>query len=191
MKINEKGFWMNETQEGHANDEGLSLALINLVEKLGVKSILDLGCGPGFYLSKFKAAGYICDGFDGNPYTEQLTQGLAKVADLSKEFFLNIEYDCVLSLEVGEHIPKVYEQAFIDNVCRHANKYVILSWAVPGQHGDGHVNCQTNEYIASVLLSRGFKRITTHEEELRKKSNFPWFKNTLMVYTREQVASNS
>lgn len=187
MKINEKGFWMNDTQEGHANDNGLSLALIDFFEKLNLSSMVDLGCGPGFYLSKFKAAGYVCDGFDGNPYTEQLTQGLAKVADLSEKLFLNTTYDCVLSLEVGEHIPEDCEQIFIDNICRHSNKYVILSWAVPGQNGDGHVNCRSNDYIETSFKTRGFSRLFDYERALRASAEHHWFKNTLMVFSKQQA----
>lgn len=184
MKINENGFWMNETAEGHANDEGLRSMLINLFAELGIKSVLDLGCGPGFYLAGFKEAGYICDGFDGNPHTEQLTKGLAKVADLSKALVLDNQYDCVLSLEVGEHIPKDYTQIFLENVTSHTNKYVILSWAVPGQNGDGHVNCQTNEYVSGEMLKKGFNRLTFFEKVLRDSAKFFWFKNTLMVFKR-------
>jgi SAM-dependent methyltransferase len=185
MKINENGFWMNDTTEGHANDDNLRAALLELFEKLKIESVLDLGCGPGFYLAGFKNAGYVCDGFDGNPYTEQLTNGLAKVADLSKVFRLGKEYDCVLSLEVGEHIPKIYEQTFVDNVVSHSKKYVILSWAIPGQTGDGHVNCQTNEYVSEEMRIKGFTRLFAFEKDLRVAAKFFWFKNTLMVFKRD------
>ena len=184
MKINEKGFWMNDTQEGHANDETLSVALISLFDVLGVRSILDLGCGPGFYLSKFKTAGYVCDGFDGNPNTPKLTNGLASVLDLSIPCDLGKKYDCVISLEVGEHLPKKYESVFIDNITKHAKEWLILSWAIPGQTGDGHVNCQTNEYVAREIIKKGFDRLMEFEKNLRDSAKFFWFKNTIMVFKR-------
>lgn len=185
MNIQSNGAWANSTPIGHCNDKQLCSALIQLFEDLDIKSIVDLGCGPGFYVSRFKDSGYICDGYDGNPYTEELSGGIANVADLSKQFLLAREYDCVLSLEVGEHIPKDYEQIFIDNVCRPGSKYIILSWAVPGQKGSGHVNCQSNEYITSEFSRREYERCTQIETTLRQASSASWFKHTIMVFKKK------
>ena len=57
-------------------------------------------------------------------------------------------HDAVLSLEVGEHIPEDYEDIYLENLDRHADKIIILSWAVPEQGGFGHVNERDNGYIA-------------------------------------------
>merc|ERR1711959_250741 len=59
--------------------------------------------------------------------------------------------DWVVSIEVGEHIEKAKEQAFLDNLATVARRGVILSWGVPGQTGYGHVNCQSNEYVVEQL----------------------------------------
>jgi SAM-dependent methyltransferase len=185
MKIHTNGFWLNTTTEGHVNDLSLRTALLEILQKEQVTSVLDLGCGPGFYLQAFKSAGYDCAGYDGNPNTVQLTEGLAQVADLSKKFELNRKYDCVVSLEVGEHIPEEYEPAFIENLCRHADKWLIVSWAIPNQHGDGHVNCRTNSYVENILNKKGFVRVTDYGEQLRNSADCHWFKNTLMVFRRD------
>ncbi len=63
-------------------------------------------------------------------------------------------YDWVFSIEVAEHIPKTYEQIYIDNLVRHG---IILSWAVPKQEGHGHVNNQDFAYIEEQLINRAFK----------------------------------
>ena len=69
-----------------------------------------------------KKAGLNIDGFDGNPYTETLTNGLAKVIDLTKPHKFNKPYDWVISLEVAEHIPKKFESIYVNNLHNNNNK---------------------------------------------------------------------
>jgi hypothetical protein len=75
--------------------------------------------------------------------------------------------DLVISIEVGEHIPKEFEQVFIDNICSHTNSKLILSWAIVGQGGDGHVNCQNNDYIIAKLKEKGFEHDEYNSSVLR------------------------
>jgi tryptophanyl-tRNA synthetase len=98
---------------------------------------------------------------------------------------LDNKFDCVLSLEVGEHIPKEYESVFIDNVCSHTNNLLIISWAVVGQGGDGHINCQNNEYVINQIESRGLLYNPLKSKELRESATIGWFKNTIMVFYKK------
>ena len=54
------------------------------------------------------------------------------------------------SLEVAEHIPLENEEAYLDNCCKLCEIGCILSWALPGQGGLGHVNEQPNEYVSQT-----------------------------------------
>lgn len=89
-----------------------------------------------------------------------------------------------MTLEVGEHIPKDFEQIFIDNVCRNTNSKVLMSWATVGQSGDGHVNCQNNNYIIEEMNSRGFNYDKEATLELRKTAKLYWFRKTLMIFSK-------
>lgn len=192
MKINERGYWENETAEGHEHDEGLANALVEFFRQQEDPTInlriLDMGCGDGFYSWKLFDNYFTIKAVDGNPNTVKLTKELGIVADFSKPIDLGI-YDWVLSLEVGEHIPQEYEDTFLSNIDKHNKHGVILSWAVPGQGGDGHVNCKTNEEVILKLKERGYE---FDSEETRKLRNvcgiYPtpcyWFRNTLMVFRR-------
>lgn len=44
-------------------------------------------------------------GYDGNPYTPELTNGFASTLDLTEPQDLKTTYDWAQSFEVGEHIP--------------------------------------------------------------------------------------
>jgi cyclopropane fatty-acyl-phospholipid synthase-like methyltransferase len=183
FKINENGIWDNSTGYGHHFDKSLNDKILNFIKQNNIKNIVDFGCGMGDYVKNFIKEGYSCEAYDGNPHTTKLTDGIAKVLDLSKSFDLVKKYDFVMSLEVGEHIPKKFEGTYIDNLCKHSNKYLLVSWAIIGQNGDGHINCQNNDYIINEFIKRGFKYDSENSYLLRESAtNAFWFKNTIMLF---------
>ena len=182
--INERGFWECSLGIGHVHDIHLCNSLIKFVKNNNIKSVVDFGCGMADYTKTFLQNQIKTDAFDGNPNTNLLTNGIASTLDLSKDFDLKKKYDCVLTLEVGEHIPKEYEAIFLDNISNHTNNFVILSWAVEGQGGDGHVNCKNNDYIINQMKLRNFTYDIENSNLLRKDSIVSWFKNTIMVFKK-------
>jgi hypothetical protein len=105
--------------------------------------------------------------------------------DLSNHLDLGFKGQ-VLSFEVEEHIPAQYEQIFIDTIVLHCNSILILSWAIIGQFGVGHVNCRSQEYIIDQIEQRGLKYNKEDTLFIRNAEykNAPWFKNTLMVFRK-------
>jgi cyclopropane fatty-acyl-phospholipid synthase-like methyltransferase len=185
MKINEVGFWETTDQTGHVHDKSIAAALSQYLAYKQAKTVVDFGCGLGDYAKAFKADGYKVEAYDGNPSTETLSGGIGKVLDLSKPFYLGKKFDVVLSLEVGEHIPKEFEDQFIDNITKHAKKHLIISWAVVGQGGDGHVNCANNDYIIRQIVDRGFKHNGKDSQTIRDAAtNASWFSYTIMVFDK-------
>lgn len=184
MRISDRGFWNTDSYDRHRWDESMCDALIKMAIKKDVKTAIDLGCGNGYYTKRLIDSGIFCVGYDGNPHTQQMTNGLCSTLDLSKPIELN-QYDLVLSLEVGEHIPKEFEQIFIDNVCNCAENYIVMSWAIPGQSGTGHVNCRENSWVVEQMKSRNFSK-TDDSNMLRKAvTNCDWFKNTILTFEKD------
>ena len=179
----ETGVWLRNSLKGHIFDANLASALVNILNKKNVKSVYDLGCGHGEYTRYLNQNSFECSGFDGNPYTNQITNGLCYVLNLTEDINLP-EVDCVLCLEVGEHIPKKFESVLINNIVKSTSNYLILSWAVEGQGGEGHVNCRNNDYVKGLLEDRGFRNISEDELILREASHLSWFKNTIMVFEK-------
>jgi cyclopropane fatty-acyl-phospholipid synthase-like methyltransferase len=185
MKINDLGFWETTDGTGHVHDKNLAEALASYLLITGHKTVVDFGCGMGDYARAFKALNLDVEAFDGNPNTEALTEGIGHVLDLSKPFYLQKKFDAVLSLEVGEHIPAEFEDLFITNITKHVRKTLIISWAIEGQGGSGHVNCRNNDYIIADICDRGFKYNEQASNQLRKAAtNASWFGYTLMVFNR-------
>ena len=180
--IHERGYWLGryETQL-HQCDIPLCDAIISILKD--TKSIIDVGCGNGGYTKHLIDKGFDCVGYDGSPLTPEISNGICGVMDFSQPAEVG-QFDLVLCLEVGEHIPAHYEQIFIDNLVKAAKNLIILSWATEGQGGTGHVNCRDNPYIISELLKRGFYFKEEESKILREKSSFAWFANTTMVFVK-------
>jgi tryptophanyl-tRNA synthetase len=176
------GAWTIKDANEHAFDSNLALAISKFLKKNKLKSCVDFGCGPGEYVKFLRSKKLKCDGYDGNIYTEEITNGKCKILDLTSDFELLEKFDCVISLEVGEHIPNELENKFISNICKHAKEYIILSWGIPGQGGYGHINCRDNNYIKERIKSKGFDSCNDIEKKLREESTLTWFKNTIMVF---------
>lgn len=177
--IHPHGYWLEINNDNtHVCDQTLCDSIIKMFK---VKTAVDIGCGNGAYTHNLIDSGIDCCGFDGSPLTYILTSGLCSVMDFSQPVMIG-KFDLVLCLEVGEHVPNEYEKVFIDNICNASQKWICLSWGIPGQPGYGHVNCQTNEYIINELKSRGFNYRNDLSLILRENSTFDWFKNTLMIF---------
>jgi len=182
----ETGIWELATaKKKHRHDHYLLASILKFYTSPDIKMIADLGCGDGWYchiLSKIWKHATI-HGYEGTPGINET--GYYKdifTIDLSKIRYVDIDYDLVLCLEVGEHIPKQHEQKFLDNVKRFASKYLVMSWAIPGQGGTGHFNEQPNDYIISQMDDRKFKYNDKVSQKLRQYTEKKWFRNTVMAF---------
>ena len=186
MSINEKGYWEGlEAESQHAFDPHLSYALLMFFKKENPKTIADFGCGMGHYVKHLRENEINAFGFDGNPNTPELTNGLGKVLDLSVEKQFEESFEWIISLEVGEHLPKEYEDIFVDNLHNNNTKGLIVSWAIPGQGGHGHYNEQSNEYIKSKICELGYYNDIQLENHFRRNASLGYFKNTIMVFIKK------
>jgi hypothetical protein len=150
------------------------------------KNVASFGDGPGAYkafISNLKQVNTY-DAYDGAPYADITTDGHVKHLDLSAPVYHLPVYDWIISLEVAEHVPKEFEQIFIDNLTRHAKEGIILSWAVVGQLGHSHVNNQNPPYVKEQLENRGFKLDQSVTDQMKNAASFPWLKRNIYVYTR-------
>lgn len=186
LKIIDTGAWTipkNEIQSYHHHDTNLCKFLTQYLSLVGAKTVYEFGCGKGLYSKNLIENGFDVDASDGNPNTYDITNGISYVRDLTKKFDLP-KRDVVMCLEVGEHIPKKYEQIVLDNIFMSSNNIVILSWAIKGQGGYGHVNCQDNDYIINQANLRNFTFDSKTSKYFRRASSLGWFKNTIMIFKK-------
>ena len=164
----------------HQHSNRLMEAVIKLFNK--EKVVLDFGCGHNFYVSVLRHLGYSAIGFDmvdmGSKYFIQ--------KDITKEFrFPVTAVSNIISLEVGEHIPAELADIYLDNITAYKGD-IIMSWAVEGQAGIGHINCRNNDWVIEQMNKRGYNLDKDKTDFLRKaviSCHCNWFLNTLMYFT--------
>jgi SAM-dependent methyltransferase len=155
-----------------------------------IKSVLDVGCGQGAWLSVWKNFG-VSDitGIDGS-YVDRdnllIDEKDFITHDLSNEFNLNRRFDIVQSLEVAEHLPEKSARGFVDSLVRHGD-LIIFSAAPKGQGGDHHVNEQNYDYWRILFASHGYKPIDYLRPLIAgNKKIEPWYRYNIFIYSSSE-----
>jgi cyclopropane fatty-acyl-phospholipid synthase-like methyltransferase len=156
---------------GHQNethiDDG---ALTHFMTKFGVKSYLDVGCGPGGMVELAHSKGLKSLGVDGDFTLERpdssryflhdYTKGPAEIGD-------DI-WDLGWSCEFLEHVEEKYMDSYMNTFLK--CKRVVVTHAFPGQGGHHHVNEQDSNYWFQQFGRRGFFLDMITTDEVRKAS---------------------
>jgi SAM-dependent methyltransferase len=165
-----------------------------LAEQLPIRSVLDLGCGRGVWLSIWQRHGaQEIQGVDG-PYVDQERLHIAKsqflAGDLAQPLTLDRQFDLVESLEVAEHIPKQASEQFVDSLVRHG-RLILFSAATPGQGGENHVNEQPPEYWQAKFAARDFEMFDFLRPRLRSNREvYLWYRHNVFVYAHRSIAAS-
>lgn len=150
-----------------------------IVEDYEPRSVVDVGCGEGWWGKVFEERHCEVLGLDGD-YADPVIPW-AK-ADLTG-YVPNVgTFDLAVCLEVAEHLPKVCAPDFVAALCRLA-PVVVFSAAVPGQGGTGHLNEQWPDYWAALFAQHGF-RPDTHLRSLiwRDERVKWWYRQNIIVF---------
>lgn len=152
-------------------------------------SLTDLGAGVGQlgHALKAKLPALEYHGYDGGGNVEEFTNGYVTFADLTLPLQLN-RTDWLVSSEVGEHIPSRYEAQVIANMHALNCKGIILTWAIVGQGGNGHVNCHSNEYLINLFESLGYKKNDELTSALRApQRGHRWLERSSLAFERRDL----
>ena len=158
--------------------------------KPNVSSLVDYGCGAGWFLYYFKKLG-IDDIFGIEP-NQEILQVMNKSVkkdirflDLTKKIDLKRRFDLALNIEVVEHIKREYEDMVLKNITRHVD-LLIFSAATPGQGGYGHVNEQPFKYWEKKLNSINFfcreDETQKFRQYLKEQKAKKWYVKNISVW---------
>lgn len=131
-----------------------------LVKLLAPRSVVDVGCGVGVWLSAFREQG-VEDvlGLDG-PYVNRsllmIPADRFMECDLGCGVSQSRFFDLVVSLEVAEHLPADCADRFVRSLVG-LGKVVLFSAAIPGQGGTNHINEQWPEYWQEHFAGHGYQ----------------------------------
>lgn len=141
-------------------DPGLATAILDYVghaqERAGrALRICDYGAGIGQYVALLREHGYDAMGLDGIDGIIGMSEGRVRQANFTEDACWRNDWgappDIALSFEVGEHIPAEFAGAYLRWLTGAARHGILMSWAVPGQRGRGHVNCRSPEWVACAI----------------------------------------
>lgn len=152
--------------ETHVDDGALSF----MITKYGVKSYLDVGCGPGGMVELALEKGLDALGIDGdftlvrkypNFVLHDYTTGPAPLPE-GKLF------DLGWSCEFLEHVEEKYSANYMNSFSR--CKRIIVTHALPGQGGHHHVNERDVNYWFHKFAEHGFLLDLKTTNEVRQVS---------------------
>ena len=131
-----------------------------IVDHYGFRSVIDFGCGNGYYLYGAFARGALVKGYEYSyeqckSYINELIRDRVSFADLSLPIATDKKYDMAMSFEVAEHLPENKADTFICNLVS-ASDFIIFSAASVGQGGTDHINEQPQSYWISKFNQKGY-----------------------------------
>lgn len=155
---------------------------------LDPKSVIDLGCGLGFFLKACKAKGASIRGVDGDwvdPGDSIIPKTARQVADLNQPFKARKRYDLAATIEVAEHLSPDRSEGFVDDLCA-LSDVVLFSAGIPGQGGAGHINLRFQGEWAEMFQARGY---ACYDPIRRRMAGFdavlPWLMQNVLLYVKD------
>ena len=166
--------------------------VIPILQKLlQPKTVADVGCGAGAWLSVVRECG-IQDvlGIDGDYVNRDhllIPREQFHAADLGQPVRLDRRFDLVLSLEVAEHVPPDQADVYLDNLAR-LGDVIAFSAAVPNQTGKGHVNEQWPDYWKPRFEARGYVLIDCLRHRIWDNRDVErWYRQNLLLYVKQSA----
>jgi SAM-dependent methyltransferase len=179
-----------ERQELH-NRVSAHAILPLLFERYKPRSIVDVGCGLGTWLSVASELGVgELAGVEGawlDRKRARVAPACITTADLEKRFDLGRRFDLAMTLEVAEHLSEDAAEGFIECLTRHAD-VVLFSAAIPFQGGHHHVNERFPDYWRQIFAARGYVAMDFIRPRIWERSEvLVWLRQNVLVYAREPL----
>lgn len=156
------------------------------------RSVVDVGCGTGTWLSVFRQHGveeilgidreYVTGEILEIPEEEFLRN------DLRFPLWMDRQFHLVVSLEVAEHLPGECAEIYVDSLTR-LGPAILFSAAVPFQGGTDHVNEQWPGYWVDLFRKKGFVALDPIRKQVWEHADIEWWysQNILMFMKREYL----
>lgn len=167
--------------------------LLDLLQPILPKSVVDVGCGTGSWLAAFQKLGIAdCLGIDGDYVDRTILQiplNQFQSADLKQPLQLNRKFDLAISLEVAEHLPSTCAENFVNSLTQLA-PIILFSAAIPFQGGVEHVNEQWPQYWAYYFQKNGFVVIDCLRKKIWNNDKVePWYAQNILVFVKQEHLS--
>lgn len=156
-----------------------------------IRSVCDIGCGPGYHLEWFRSRGLEACGIEGDPCAVAASRCPEAILlhDLTTgPCATPTPFDLLWCCETVEHI----NESHVDHIlatfrdCAHANTILAMTHGVVGQGGIHHVNCQEAAYWIDQLAAVGFVIDWPDTLEGRRCAGRGYFLRSGLIFRRER-----
>lgn len=155
---------------GHGFKTHLDQGILNFFkDNFNIKSMLDIGCGPGGMVDLAIDMNIDAYGIDGDDRLTRKNANKIIIHDFSDSSYIHTQnFDLGYSCEFVEHVEEKYVSNFMPSFqkCKH----ILLTFAPIGTKGHHHVNCNTQDYWINTFKDYGFTYDNTTTVNLRKVS---------------------
>tara|TARA_Y100000356_G_C11162278_1_gene236673 strand:- start:45 stop:692 length:648 start_codon:yes stop_codon:yes gene_type:complete len=144
-----------------------------MLEKYGIESVIDVGCGGGMSTDYFHGLGLDTKGVEGSSVACESANKMIGTSivdqhdyEVDGPYIPKQEYDLCWSCEFVEHVNEEHANNFLETFksCR----FVAMTFAGKGQGGHHHVNEQPAEYWIAKLDEIGFDFLAQDTLELKE-----------------------
>lgn len=152
---------------GHKGRTHLDQGVLEFMkEEYNVKSMLDIGCGPGGMVHLARRLDIDAYGIDGD-FTIERDGDYFFIHDYAvSKSDINLEVDFAWSCEFVEHVNEEYIPNYMPDFQR--AKYVVMTFSEKG--GYHHVNIKSADYWIEIFKSYGFNYDNEVTEKIRNVS---------------------
>ncbi|HEV3481456.1 MAG TPA: methyltransferase domain-containing protein [Candidatus Acidoferrales bacterium] len=183
-----KGFFADIRAGSVRSAEEIVPLVLGLVP---ARSVVDVGCGDGSWLSVFRRNGVLdVLGIDGDYVqrdTLQIPPEQFQAADLSKPVQAGRKFDLAVSLEVAEHLPPESAATFVESLTQLA-PVVLFSAAIPLQGGMHHVNEQWPDKWAGLFQEHGYRLVDCIRKRVWQNEAVEyWYAQNALLFVRSDV----
>lgn len=152
-------------------------------------SVIDVGCGEGWFLREFERSGARAVGIEAA--WAKVHAGLTvEIVDLQNPPYPRVDgrFDAAVCLEVGEHLTPSISDTLVAWLCDLA-PVVFFSAAVPGQGGPGHVNERWPGDWAARFAAAGYGVTGALRWKIWDDDRIePWYRQNLLVCAEDLAA---
>lgn len=187
MSFYNKEFY--DSQEKGSLDSAREILPI-ILRIINPKSVIDVGCGLGTWLSVFKELG-IDDilGMDGK-WVDENRLHIPKenfiTADLENPLFISKKFDLAMSLEVAEHINEKKSENFVRFLTGKA-PVILFSAAMPLQGGTNHINEQLPDYWIKMFKKYNYQPYDCIRGEIWENNNIEvWYIQNILLFVENE-----
>lgn len=153
----------------------------------GVDSILDLGCGMGTWTKSLEELGFsniLMVDHPSLPVTDLVNEnkGSFTGVDLESGFPPANHFDLIMCIEVLEHFHEKRAIDIFNYITKHTD-LVLFSAAIPGQSGEGHINCRRHNYWHKQFAAQGFHFFDGFKTSILNDDSINyWLRQNMFIY---------